>query len=191
MSAFFGEPANLTPKQFEAEVEGFLRRGGASLSEFTVQRLEKISAADGVYEIDVTARFEALGADFLVLVECKHHRSPIKREVVQVLYDRLRAVGGQKGMIFSTAPFQSGAMKYARAHGIALVLVADGSVGYMSRTFDGKPSRLPFDVPDYSEWIIITNDEGQISFRRFTGGDPKIFDELFREVPGLTGEADD
>lgn len=133
MSAFFGEPANLTPKQFEAEVEGFLRRGGASLSEFKVPRLEKISVADGVYEIDVTARFEALGADFLVLVECKHHRSPIKREVVQVLYDRLRAVGGQKGMIFSTAPFQSGAVKYARAHGIALVLVADGSVGYTCR----------------------------------------------------------
>jgi restriction system protein len=97
MSAFFGEPANLTPKQFEAEVEGFLRRGGASLSKFKVQRLKKISAADGVYEIDVTARFEALGADFLVLVECKHHRSPIKREVVQVLYDRLRRSAVRRG----------------------------------------------------------------------------------------------
>jgi restriction system protein len=156
-----------------------------------VRRLEKVSAADGIYEIDVTARFEALGADFLVLVECKHHRSPIKREVVQVLRDRLRAVGGQKGMIFSTAPFQSGAVRYARAHGIALVLVANGSVGYMSRTFGGQSSPLPFDVPDFSQWIIITNDEGQISFRRFTGGDPKIFDELFREVPDLTGGADD
>lgn len=190
MSAFFGEPANLTPQQFEAEVERFLRRSGGGLSEFRVQRLEKISSADGVYEIDVTARFEALGADFLVLVECKHHRSPIKREVVQVLRDRVGAVGGQKGMIFSTAPFQSGAVRYARAHGIALVLVANGSVGYMSRTYDGRPSP-PFDVPDYSEWIITTNDEGQISFRRFSGADPKIFDELFREVPGLTGEADD
>jgi hypothetical protein len=27
MSAFFGELVNLTLKQFEAEVEGFLRRG--------------------------------------------------------------------------------------------------------------------------------------------------------------------
>jgi restriction system protein len=191
MSAFFGEPANLTPQQFEAEVESFLRRSGVSLSDFRVQRLKKISAADGVYEIDVTARFEALGADFLVLVECKHHRSPIKREVVQVLRDRVSAVGGQKGMIFSTAPFQSGAMRYARAHGIALVLVANGSVGYMSRTFGGEDSPPPFDVPDYSQWIIITNDEGQISFRRFSGGDPKIFDELFREVPELTGDTDD
>jgi restriction system protein len=94
-------------------------------------------------------------------------------------------------MIFSTAPVQSGAVKYARAHGIALVLVADGSVGYMSRTYDGKSSPLPFDVPDYSEWVITTNDEGEILLRRFSGGDLNIFDELFREVPGLTGEADD
>lgn len=62
MSAFFGEPVSLTPQQFEAEVESFLRRSGGGLSEFRVQRLEKINAADGVYEIDVTARFEALGA---------------------------------------------------------------------------------------------------------------------------------
>jgi len=82
MGGFFGEPANLTPKQFEAEVESFIRQGGARLSDFKVQRLEKIGAADGVYEIDVTARFEALGAEFLVLIECKHHKSPIKREVV-------------------------------------------------------------------------------------------------------------
>lgn len=191
MSAFFEEPANLTPKQFEAEVEGFLRRSGVNLSEFRVQRLEKISAADGTYEIDVTARFEALGADFLVLVECKHHKSPIKREVVQVLRDRVSAVGGHKGMIFSTAPFQSGAVKYARSHGIALVLVASGSVGYLSRTYGSEPSPPPFDVPDYSEWIFTTNDEGEILFRRFSGGDPKVFHELFREVPDLTAEADD
>lgn len=42
MSAFFGEPANLTPQQFEAEVESFLRRSGSGLSEFRLHRLEKI-----------------------------------------------------------------------------------------------------------------------------------------------------
>lgn len=191
MSAFFGEPANLTPQQFEAEVESFLRRSGGGLSEFRVQRLEKIDAADGVYEIDVTARFEALGADFLVLVECKHHKSPIKREVVQVLRDRVSAVGGQKGMIFSTAPFQSGAIRYARAHGIALLLVASGNVGYLSRTFEGEDLPPSFDMPDYSEWVITTTDEGQISFRRFSGRDRKMFDELFRRIHGLPGDVDD
>jgi restriction system protein len=84
------EPTELTPEQFEREVEKQIMEMGVSLSEFEVRRLEKISAADGIYEIDVTARFEALGASFLVLVECKHHKNPIKREVVQILNDRLR-----------------------------------------------------------------------------------------------------
>jgi restriction system protein len=96
------------------------------LPELKVQRLEKLQASDGVYEIDVTARFEVLGARFLVLIECKNHKNPIKREVVQVLYDRIRAVGAHKGMIFSTAKFQKGAIEFARAHNIALLQIVEG-----------------------------------------------------------------
>jgi restriction system protein len=75
MSKLFEQPVNLTPEQFEEEVEKLLRKLGVDLAEFKVQRLEKLDAADGVYEIDVTARFEALGASFLVLIECKHHKA--------------------------------------------------------------------------------------------------------------------
>ena len=127
MNRFIEEPFNMSPERFEAEVEKLLRKAGIGLPEFHVQRLEKIQASDGVYEIDVTARFEVLGASFLVLVECKHHKNPIKREVVQVLYDRVRAVDAHKGMIFSTASFQKGAIEFARAHKIALIQVVDGN----------------------------------------------------------------
>ena len=96
------------------------------LPELEVQRLEKIEGSDGTYEIDVTARFEVLGASFLVLAECKHHKNPIKREAMQVLYDRLRAVGANKGMMFSTSGFQKGAIEFARAHRIALIQIVDG-----------------------------------------------------------------
>jgi restriction system protein len=91
------EPTVLTPEEFEQKVAKQITLRGITLSEFKVQRLEKNQAADGVYEIDVTARFEALGGSCLVLIECKHHKTPIKREVVQILYDRLRAVGAQRG----------------------------------------------------------------------------------------------
>jgi len=113
----------ISPEQFEAEIESLLLRVGIGLPGFQVQRLERIKTADGVYEIDVTARFEVLGGSFLVLIECKYHKNPIKREVVQVLYDRIRAVGAHKGMIFSTAKFQRGAIEFARAHKIALIQI--------------------------------------------------------------------
>ncbi|HEX7317625.1 MAG TPA: restriction endonuclease [Pyrinomonadaceae bacterium] len=130
MNRLSTQSLNLTPEQFEAVVEILLREAGAGLSELKVQRLEKIHASDGIYEIDVTARFEAFGASFLVLIECKHHKNPIKREVVQVLRDRLQAVGAHKGMIFSTAKFQKGAIEYAQAHGIGLVQIVAGMTDF-------------------------------------------------------------
>jgi restriction system protein len=152
-------PFTLLAAQFEAEVEGILRRSGMGLSDFKVQRLEKIHASDGVYEIDVTARFKALG-DILVLIECKHHRNPIKREVVQILYDKLRAVGAQKGMIFSTVRFQKGAIEFAQAHGIALVLVANGATMYVTRSVDDSILDIG-DVPPYVGWLVRLNDAGE------------------------------
>src|SRR5438132_1552588 len=100
------EPVTLSPDEFEQEVERLLWTSGLDLKDFRAQRREKLTGPYGVYEIDVTARFEALGADFLVLVECKHHKRKVERELVQVLHDRIGAVGAHKGIMFSTAGFQ-------------------------------------------------------------------------------------
>lgn len=152
----------LAAAQFEAQVEDILRHSGVGLADFKVQRLEKIHAADGVYEIDVTARFKALG-DMLVLIECKHHKNPIKREVVQVLYDKLRALGAQKGMIFSTVKFQKGAIEFAQAHGIALVLVANGGTMYVTRSFDESVTHRR-DVRSYVGWLVRLDEAGEQCF---------------------------
>jgi len=180
MSGSPDQSVSLTAKQFEVEVEDLLRKSGIGLLDFKVRRLEKIDAADGVYEIDVTARFEALGGNVLVLIECKHHKNPIKREGVQVLYDRLRAVGGHKGMIFSTAGFQRGAIEFAQAHGIALVQVADGRTSYATKSF-GEPPPLPPWVPPYVGWIVSLSADGNESHRLMADGDQTILLERFNE----------
>jgi hypothetical protein len=43
-----------------------------------------------------------------------------------VLNQKLQSTGSQKGLIFSTSQFQSGAIEFAIAHGIALVHVEWG-----------------------------------------------------------------
>jgi restriction system protein len=136
-------PVNLTPLEFEHEVKAFLERQRGALESFAVEHRESIAGSDGEYEIDVTVRFEALGADFLVVVECKQQSRAVERDVVQVLADRVRSIGAHKGMIFTTASYQSGALDYARAHGIALVRLADGSSFYMTRSDGGPPDRPP------------------------------------------------
>lgn len=91
-----------------------------------------IWAADGGYQIDVTARFRQLGLDFLVLVECKYHSRPVEREDVQVLADKKRSVGAQKALLVATNGFQQGAIDYAKVHRIALVRIIEGAFIYVS-----------------------------------------------------------
>ncbi len=93
----------------------------------------------GEYDIDATVRFRVAGADFLVLIEAKLHRNPIKREIVQILHSKVVSVGAQKGVIVSTAPFQSGALDFALEHGIALVALTEGRFTYEVRTREPAP----------------------------------------------------
>lgn len=87
---------------------------------------ELIKTSDGEYQIDGTIRFDILGVHYLTLIGCKMYKGPIPREKVQILYDKLRAVGAQKGILVTTSYFQSGAINYASCHGIALVQIIDG-----------------------------------------------------------------
>jgi restriction system protein len=160
--SFQGEWISLSPQEFEAEVASLIKGKYADQRGLRVDRLEKISVQDGTYEIDITARFEALGVDFLVLVECKHHKSPIKRDVVQILHDRVRAVGAQKGIIFSTSSFQRGAVQYAQAHGVALVEIADARTCYITRGYEAEQD-LPPGVPPRVGWFMSLSNEGHLT----------------------------
>ena len=153
------DPFDLTPAEFEEEVRRILEEEELALTDFRTCHLEKIRGPDGGYVFDVTARFEALGASFLVLVECKRQRKPVEREAVQLLHDKLRAVGAHKGMVFSTARFQSGAIEYAQAHGIALVLVKDGRLCYQTKARGGAVEYPPW-IPRTVGTLVSLTDDG-------------------------------
>ena len=110
--------AKITSVQFELEVKTYLESTSGRLKQFQTEHRESMDGHDGTYEIDITARFRIFGADFLVLVECKHHKNRIKREHVQMLHAKLVTLGAQKAMLFSTSEFQEGAVEYAIQHGI-------------------------------------------------------------------------
>lgn len=102
-----------------------------------------------------------------MLVECKNHVRPVEREDVQVLADRLRATGAQKGILFSTNGFQRGAIHYARNHRIALVRVIEGKFIYETRAvWSGGHRPLPppwANIPAYvGQLVLATDDENKI-----------------------------
>ena len=127
---------SMTPTEFEKYckeiLSGYAER--ESLQDFTITHDKKVKTDDGTYQIDIYAEFTALGARFKVICECKRYNNPISREKVAVLFDKIRAIGAQKGILLSTAEFQSGAIQYAKKHGIALIQVYDRGCDYLSHS---------------------------------------------------------
>jgi restriction system protein len=149
--------------EFEQFVADLIAEAGRDMAGFRVEHQELVRTPDGNYRIDVTARFNQLGVDFLVLVECKDHARPVEREDVQILSDKLRAAGAHKGMLFSTNGFRKGAVEYARTHGIALVRVLKGALTYETRGLetDEPPAAPPWlNIPKYvGQFITLGEDE--------------------------------
>ncbi len=123
----------LTPAEYERVVAALVQSAGHEVTDWQVQHLDPVEGVDGTYVIDVTVRFRLLGADFLMLFECKRHASAVKREDVQVLNDKLRSTGAHKGVVVAASGFQRGALEYARMHRIAFVRLVDGAWVYESR----------------------------------------------------------
>lgn len=132
---------NLSPAELEDWVAMVLKIVGdeEGVTSLSVQTHERVRGVDGVFDLDATVRFRALGLDFLALVEVKQHRNPIKRELVQVLHSKVQSVGAQKGIMFSTSHYQSGALEYAMVHGIALVFVTEGRFTIERRSANNLP----------------------------------------------------
>jgi restriction system protein len=162
----------ISPTEFEHLVHSHVVRLGKNLKIFKAEHNDKLEATDGVYQIDVTAQFEAFGVEFLVLIECKHHKHPIKREVVQLLYDKIRAIGAHKGIIFASVGFQKGAIEYAKAHGIALIRVVEGKLTYEVKSNVGPVEPPPWvNLSKYVVQYIEQKDKDGIGVADISNGD--------------------
>ena len=118
---------NLTPTDFERYCYDILKGYAEEecLKDFIISHNKKIEADDGTYQIDIYAEFTALGSTIKVLCECKQYATSVSREKVSVLHDKLNSIGAHKGILLSTSEFQSGAIQYAKKHGIKLIKVED------------------------------------------------------------------
>jgi Restriction endonuclease len=126
----------MSPLDFEKYSLEILKSNVRGFENVKFQHDVKIETDDGNYQIDGFIEFEVMGVKYKTLVECKHYKKPISREVVQKVYDNLRALGAQKGIIISTSNFQSGAILYARKHGIALIQMTEAGEQYCTRAYN-------------------------------------------------------
>lgn len=120
---------SISPTEFEEFCMQLLKSYAIeeNLKDFNIEHNVKMEAADGTYQLDIFASFTALDVELKILCECKQYTSPVKRERVELLEGRLKSLGIHKGILLSTSGFQSGAIQYAKIHGIALIQVFDHS----------------------------------------------------------------
>ena len=64
------------------------------------------------------------------------YKNKVNREKVAVLHRKLDSIGAQKGIMISTGGYQSGAIEYAKEHGIALIIVKDYHFEFLSHSSD-------------------------------------------------------
>lgn len=127
---------SITPTEFEKYCEDILLGYAEEekLPNFAIKHNTKQHAYDGTYQIDLCATFTALGSNFKVICECKQYKSPVKREKVVILADKIKSLGAHKGILLSTSRFQSGAIQYAGEHGIALIQVYDNKIEFYAHS---------------------------------------------------------
>lgn len=121
-----------------------------NLNHFTIEHNTKIQTDDGNYQIDIYAKFIALGVEFKVLVECKRYSRAVSRETVAILESKLNSIGAHKGIIISTSGFQEGAIIYAQKHGIALIQIFDKSIMFIRNSI-----QLSKEERDYLSYLFI------------------------------------
>ena len=133
---------SLTPTEFEKHcliiLNGYAEE--EKLPNFSIEHNVKLTASDGTYQIDVYATYTALGAEMKIICECKQYKNRVNRDKVMILDKKIQSLGAQKGILMSTAGFQSGAIQYAHEHGIALIQVFDTRENWYSHS--GGPDEV-------------------------------------------------
>ena len=135
---------------------------------------------DGEFIIDVIVRFRFMGLNYLTLFECKRHASAVKREHVQVLADKVRSTGAQKGVMVSASGYQRGALEYAKKHGIGCVRLVDDAWTYEVR---GQDRPVPVPSGHYTAFQRELTGGGW-SNTRLTDITEHIRQVIFDEKPG-------
>jgi Restriction endonuclease len=182
--------ADVSAAEFEQFVAELCGSAGRGLEDFRVTLHDVIEGTDGTYDFDATVRFRGvLGMEFLVVVESKRHSNPIKRDVVQVLHQKQLSVGAHKAVVISTAKFQSGAIKLAKVHGIALATVIEDRLRYEWRSVTPVPTMTREQAAERGLPVLAgmyvepgqTRDSWQTRFLELD--DPERLREFLLELP--------
>lgn len=119
----------LAYEEFVAESYRVLLNAG--IGQVTRNRHIKGKKTGHDHQFDVVIELSLLDLAFLIIIECKHYRRRVDVSEVLEFASRLDDVSAQKGVMVTTVGYQEGAVRTAKAHGIALIVTAPQAPSWM------------------------------------------------------------
>jgi hypothetical protein len=102
-------------RQYQEQTAEFFRSLGCD-----AEVEAKVAGARAEHKIDVWVRFKKFGLETKWVIECKHWNSAVPKEKVLALRSVAEDVGADRGILISTAGFQSGAVRASENTNITL-----------------------------------------------------------------------
>ena len=156
-------PLQVSPEDYERQVQQWVieasRVEGRSIR---WDHRELVKGNGGDYQIDVYGELDILGgAAIKLLVECKRTRRPVEREEMLAFAMKLQDTSSHKGMMFSTAGYQSGAIQFAASRGIAAITFVDGQPKYETKSrSQSQPPHYRSATLKYGGWFMTIEETG-------------------------------
>lgn len=177
---FSEDPIDISPVEFEKQIKNIFEGLEREIKKIEIIHNDKINTVNGNFQIDIKVTFEFLGVDFIVLVECKKHNSPIKRETIQIVKDKVLILGVHKGILVSASGFQRGAIQYAKNNGVALIKIDNGKLEYETRSTESLnviPSHINF--PKFVFSVIEMTEKEAVQMKKINFKNKTEFENIF------------
>lgn len=157
-----------------------------------VKQNVKIKGKSGVeHQIDVYWEYKLAGVLYKTIIEVKDWKSKVKKEHIMGFYSKLDDIPGcPSGIFVSKTGFQSGAISYAKVHGIKLVVINEtDTINHIEIKYQiNSPHVENFTVIMDKEWLEKEfGDESvaqTVSLNRFVG-DAVLVDDIGNTMPLL------
>jgi hypothetical protein len=118
-----------TSRDYELLVHKMIKQkmsGITGVRDLEVLHNTKIVGLSGCnHQVDVLYRFKIWETEILVLVECKQYDRKIGKAALLEFRSRIEDIKAHKGIFVTSSGFQKGAVKFAEANRIALLIIGE------------------------------------------------------------------
>lgn len=175
-----GDPRRLRTGECEILITRELRKAGLHVSKLKARPPARVPEGnDDEWTMEIAGVLQMEGAARRILVECRSERQPTRADAVRHLVATLAENEAQHGMLFVTSGYEVAAAREARAHGVPLLVVADGKAAF-ARSQGGMAGQPPSWVPEYMSEVVDLAVTGELRHYLVVSDQPNLIFDRFQ-----------